>query len=229
MPWIHARSLDFHDRNNWAIVWVALSPNNEAFVYKEYNPSPLKNVTGTIAEEIGHRSGMTHFIMNLIDPLATKIQTNTGISTIEDLNRIFFQLKRDGICSGGYWEPYDTKGQKGREEIRKRLQNSVRVGSPFNNRINEEGKITDLPTIWISKDCREISKSLNQWRYDEWATGNVMAVKDKKEVPSQKFSHFCTALEGIFKDNRFRPRQDRPFKVENVVGNKNRYFRQDRR
>jgi hypothetical protein len=229
MPYIHARSIDFHDRNNWAIVWASLSPQNEAFIYREYNPSPLKNVTMTIAEEIGHMSGMTHFVMNLIDPLAGKIQTNTGISTIEDLNRIFFQLKHESVCTGGYWEPYDTKGLKGREEIRKRLQNSVRVGKPFNNRINEDGRIYDLPTLWISRECHEMAKSLNQWRYDEWATGNVIAVKDKKEIPSQKFSHFCTALEGIFKDNRFRPRKDVVFQENKAFRDRHYYFKQDRR
>jgi hypothetical protein len=30
--------------------------------------------------------------------------------------------------------------------------------------------------------------------------------KEKKETPSQKYSHFCTALEAIFKDIRFKPR-----------------------
>jgi hypothetical protein len=214
MPWIHARSIDYHDRNNWAIIWVALSPQDEAFVYREYNPSPLQNVTLSIAKQIGRMSGMQHYVMNLIDPLAKKIQTNTGVSVVEDLNRIFYQLKKESICSGGYWEVYDTKGLHGRDEIKERLKNAVRVGKPFCNVIEEEGRKVILPTLWVSKDCKECAKSLKQWRFDDWTTGKTIAVKDKKETPVQKFSHFCTALEGIFKDNRWRPRKDSMFQSE---------------
>lgn len=207
--YVHARSIDYHERNPWAIIWVALSTQDEAFVYREWSPVPLKWVNVAIAEEIAHRSEMQKYVVNLIDPLARKIQTNTGMSVIEDLNRAFFQFKRDGICSGGFWEPFDTKGTKGRDEIRKRLKNANLVGRPFNNEIVREGRKITLPTLWISKNCPETAKSLKQWRYEDWATSKVIAVKDKREVPAQKFSHFCTALEGIFKDNRFRPRKQK--------------------
>ena len=145
--------------------------------------------------------------MNLIDPLAKKIQTNTGVSVVEDLNRIFYQLKKDGVCLGGYWEVYDTKGTKGRDEIRKRLKNAIRVGRPFNNKVVKDGKEHILPTLWVFRDCHDTARSLKQWRYEEWTTGKVMASKDRKEMPGQKWSHFCTALEGVFKDERFRPRK----------------------
>jgi hypothetical protein len=46
--------------------------------------------------------------------------------------------------------------------------------------------------------------------------------KDRKEEPSQKFSHFCTALEGLLKDKRFKsrsmsriPRHKRPTYFKN--------------
>ena len=209
MRWIHARAIDYHERNPWAIIWITLSPQNEAFIYKEWNPSPLKFVNYIIAEGIASRSGSQHYIMNLIDPLARKIQTNTGISVVEDLNRIFHQLKKEDLCSGGYWEPFDTKGSKGTDEIRKRLQNSVRVGRPYNNEVVDDGRKVVLPTLWISRECKETARSLKHWSYEDWATSKVAVVKDKKEVKAQKFSHFCTALEGIFKDNRFKPRANR--------------------
>ena len=214
LPWIHARSADYHERNPWAIIWISLSPKDEAFVYREWNPDPAKWVNYTIAEEVAHRSGMQRYIMNLIDPLARKIQTNTGISVIEDLNRAFYQFKKDGVCQGGYWEPFDTKGTKGRDEIKKRLKNSMRVGKPFSNEIVEGGRRFLLPTIWISKQCPEGAKSLKHWRYEDWATARVIVSKDKKETPMQKFSHFCTALEGVFKDNRFKARHEREFHVK---------------
>jgi len=220
MIWVHARSIDCHERNPWAIIWVALSSSNEAFVYREWNPSPTKYVNLTIAEGIAVRSGMQKYVMNLIDPQAKKIQTNTGISTIEDFNRIFYQLKKEGLCLGGYWEVFDTKGHKGTDDISTRLKNAVRVGKPFNNRIIEDGKQMVLPTLWIAKECPEMAKSLKHWRYEDWATSKLSVVKDKKETKIQKFSHFCTALEGIFKDNRFRPRHDREYQPKKTP----RYF-----
>ena len=208
--WVHARSIDYHERNPWAIPWVALSPYNEAFLYQEFNPSPDNWVNLAIAQEVGRRSGLQKYVMNLIDPLACKIQTNTGISTLEDLNRIFWQLRKDGECEGGLWEPFDTKGQVGRDAIKSRLHNAVLCGRPFNNEVIENGVKKRLPTLWIDRECREAAKSLKQWRYDDYANNRSLVNKDKKETPAQKFSHFCTALEAVFKDHRFKPRQVRP-------------------
>lgn len=211
MTWVHARSIDFHERNPWAITWVALSPQDEAFVYNEWAPSPSKWVNLSIAREVALKSGTQRYVMNLIDPLANKIQTNTGISVVEDLNRYFYEFKKEGICAGGYWEPFDTKGTKGYDEIKKRLKNSLLVKKPYNNRVMRDGREEILPTIWISNECRETAKSLKQWRYDERANNRQNATKDKNEKRAQKFSHFCTALEGIFKDNRFRVRREKVY------------------
>lgn len=202
-----------------------MSPQNEAFVYREWNPNPNKWVNLTICEEIASKSGNQKYVTNFIDPLAAKIQTNTGVSVLEDFNRIFPQLKKQGKGFGGYWETYDTKGTKGRDEIRKRLQNSLLVERPFNNQVVRDGRTILVPTLWIFSKCRETAKSLHQWRYEEWATSKVQIVKDRREVPSQKFSHFCTALEGIFKDDRWRPRRDRdPFRK----GGAPQYFKKRR-
>jgi phage terminase large subunit-like protein len=205
--WVLARLVDYHESIPWAIIWVALSPHDEAFVYDEWNPSPEKYVNITIAEEVASRSEQYRFIMNLFDPLAAKVQTNTGISTIEDFNRLFYQLKHEGIGSGGFWQPWDTKSTRGRDAIRMRLKNASKVGVPFNNTIIKEGVKTYLPTLWIWNNCREMSRSLKQWRLDEWANSRSAGLHEKKETPGDKYSHFCTALEAAFKDQRFRARQ----------------------
>jgi len=229
MPWVHGRSIDYHERINWAIIWVAISPDDEAFVYREWDPSPREWINLTISEEIVNRNGMQRFIVNLIDPLARKIQTNSGISTIEDLNTIFHRLRVEGLSSGTYWEPFDTKGMKGRDEIKKRLKNSLRVERPFNNHIKEDGRTFILPTLWISKECPETAKSLKQWRHQDWATNRLVHVKDKKESTIKKFSHFCTALEGLFKDIRFKARKDKPYRNEQRDNHGMRYFQDKRR
>ena len=38
--WIHARGIDYHEQNPWAIGWMSMSSTNEAFIWNEYNPSP---------------------------------------------------------------------------------------------------------------------------------------------------------------------------------------------
>jgi len=205
--WCHARMIDFHERNPWACVWIAMSSQNEAFVYREWAPSPMKWVNLSIAQEMAYMSGKKQrFSVDLIDPLAAKIQTNSGISVVQDLNTAFQALRKTGDCTGANWESWDTKGLKGRDEIRKRCANSVKVGKPFNNEILKDGARMFLPTIWISNDCRETARSLKHWRYEDWAEARDVVSKDRKETPTEKYSHFCTALEAVFKDIRFRPR-----------------------
>ena len=206
--WCHARVIDFHERNPWACIWVAMSPQNEAFLYREWAPSPLKWVNLSIAQEMAYMSGKSQrFACDLIDPLANKVQTNTGITVVQDLNAAFLAFKKVGDCAGANWEPFDTKGLKGRDEIRKRLSNSVKVGKPFNNEVLQDGSRIYLPTLWIFEDCREAARSLKHWRYEDWAEARDVVSKDRKETPTEKYSHFCTALEAIFKDIRFRPRR----------------------
>lgn len=207
--WVKARSMDFHPANPHAIVWVAMSPTNEAFVYDEWNPSPGTWVISRLCEEMGTRSGFDRFVCNLIDPLANTMNASIGKTTIEDMNRHFHQLKMRGICSGGYWEPFATRGEVGRDAIKERLQNSAKCLKPFNNTYIDHGIEKFYPTIWISRKCQNTFNSLRHWRLETWVSNKQLTVKDKKESPAQKWSHFCTALEGLFKDPRFKPKRDR--------------------
>ena len=201
----HYRMVDYHPHNRWACSWISVSAYNEAFVWHEFSPDPERMITRAIANEMALLSGQFKFKINLIDPLAAQVQTNTGTTTLEDLNDAFLALKREGICTGGFWETWDTKGTRGREVIRERLKNSVDCRRPFNNKIKKDGKTFYLPTLWISNRCPETSRSLKQWRLESWARSYANVDKDRKESPAQKFSHFCTALEAIFKDKRCKP------------------------
>jgi len=197
--WKHFRGIDWHESTPWACGWIAVSPQDEVFVYNEFNPSPEKMITMEIARVIAVRSQDYQFDLNLIDPLAAKVQPNTGLSSLEDLNRIFAVFKREGIGTGGYWQVWDTKSQKGRDEIRKRLQNASLCGRPFNNEIKKEGITRHLPTLWILDNCVETVKSLKNWRREEWERRSALTTKDEKETPQQRWSHFCTMLEGLLK------------------------------
>lgn len=200
------RTYDYHTHKPHAIIWGALSPYDELFVFNEFMPSPDKWITKTICEEMAKRNGFLRYKVNLIDPLANQINTNTGKTTIQEMNTCFLDLRKKEMCSGGVWEPFNTKGDVGKNGIKQRLSNSIKVGKPFNNIVVVDGLKTRLPTIWIFDSCQETARSLKHWRTEE-KKALRHGSKDEKEIkPSQRFSHFCTALEGLLKDNRFSPK-----------------------
>jgi Terminase large subunit, T4likevirus-type, N-terminal len=203
--WTHARGIDYHPQTPWAFGAIALSPTNEAFIYAELNPSPEKFTTREIATKIGHLSKMTKFHFDLVDPLikATKLGTKT---VLDDLNDTLFEMKKEGICMGGYFESWDTKGEKGRDEIKKRLKNAKKVGRPFNNAVIEKGQKVYLPTLWILSGCKLSAQSMRQWRWSEYSDMRMAAQKGEKNTPEQKWSHFNMVWEAIFKDPRFKMR-----------------------
>lgn len=201
--WLMARLIDYHERNNWAIPFVALSPTNEMFVWHELSPSPVNMTTGNIADDVIQASGQYYFKFNLIDPLAKVIQSNTNRSAMDEINRIFHEAKVDGRCAGGFFRAWDTKDTKGRDALKERLANSLICERPFNNKRGKNG--TCLPTIWIWRCCPETAKSLANWRWQTWNSETAALQNEKKEKPAQPYSHFCTALEGILKEIGWKP------------------------
>lgn len=193
--WNHFRLIDYHDNNHWAVVFISLSEFNEAFIWDELWISPEKNTTIEIAREIARKSKDYKFSVNLIDPLANKNQVNTNTTVTQDLNSIFHTFRKEGICTGGHWEAWDTKSTLGRDRIRERLINAALVGRPFNNEVVRDGRKVRLPTLWVFNTCKQVSKSLQLWR-----------IKKTGGEPAQEWSHFCTAIEGVMKDLRFKPR-----------------------
>ena len=213
--WRHARMIDFHERVPWACTFVALSDKNELFVYDEFNPSPEKLVTHEIVRKLVMKSGEYKYDFNLIDPLATKVQCNTGLSVVDDLNRMFNELKREGSGTGGYWRGWDTKSQRGRDLIKDRLKNSRLVGKPFNNH--------GLPTIWFLDNCRQMIQSIKSWRWEEYGSKEMLVTRDEKDKPQQKWSHFPMTLEAILKEGGFKPKPIyEEYKRENIYKD---YFR----
>ena len=197
----HARCIDFHTFNPWAIVWLAVSPQDEIFVYNEFAPSPEKYTTWDIAKVIAARSGDYKFIIDLIDPLANTREVSTGRTPCEDLNIHALTLKIEGLGAGAYWQAADTRNERGIDEFRKRLANSLRVGVPFNNKNPKlaPGEPRYLPTIWILDRCTLTIESLKNWRREEWADRNSKLTKDAKDKPQQRYSHFCHAIEYLLK------------------------------
>ena len=224
--WVHANLVDYHEAIPWAVSFVALSDTDELFVYDEFSP-PVDYVTLDIVREMVLRRGDYSYDFNLIDPLAAKVQKNTSTSVVDDLNRLFLIEKRAGRVRGScYWRTWDTKSTRGREEIRRRLKNSLRVGRPFSNLVTERGKRKYLPTIWFLRRCRHHIQSMSKWRLEEWQAPVHRHTKERKEKPQAKWSHYPCCLEAILKERGFRPRAMRRGGLRRVVSE--RYFRQRR-
>jgi len=207
--WNHFRYIDYHQNNDWATGLVSLSPYNECFIWDEQNTSPRTNTTLEIMYKVAEASGNYRFLFDVIDPLAKGQKSETGRknkdgtvrTTIDDINGYLSDFKAQGLCEGGYFVSGNTKGTRGREQIRQRLRNSAIVKTPFNNEAEDYLDNPDvrnvkgekyLPTLWIFNHCRQVRLSLKNWR-------------EEKGKPIQAYSHHCTGLEMLMKDAKFRP------------------------
>lgn len=220
--WRHARGIDYHPTVAWACGIMSLSHHNELFIWGEMNPSPENLTTLEIARAFSAIGSDYKSDINLIDPLADVNQANTGTTTIEDLNRIYSMLAKEELCKITFWQVYDTKSQIGRDAIRTRLKNSIAVGKPFNNYVEVRGKMQYLPTMWVLDTCPLTAKFLMNWRMDEWANTQANQTKEQKETPQQKYSHFCTMIEGILKHQGFRPKN--PHQLPQKPQHRDHYF-----
>ena len=208
--WLHARGIDYHEHVDWHCGFIAISPDDEAFIYDELVASPEKFVTSQMARMLVDKSKDFKYTYSKIDPLATKIQVNTGLSTVDDLNRLFSEFKREGFGTGGYWTGWDTKSTRGREEIRRRLRNSRLCGKPFNNKQIVNGRLQNLPTLWLLSNCRVSIDYMKNWRLEEWSDRSKLETKEIKETPMQRYSHLNMVWEGLFKEEGFRGRKSIP-------------------
>lgn len=198
------RTWDFHSSVPNPILFVGLSTQDEAFLWDELNLDPKRNTTLIMAEMIAEASLDYKYRLSTVDPLANENQPNTNTSVLKDVNEYFKIFKRDqsNPCTGGRWEVYDTKYHvsqtgflRGRDQIKQRLINASLCKVPFNNKQVKDGVEKILPTLWIFSHCRQTLNALYRWRFE-------------KGKPSQQWSHHCTALEGLMKDHRFKPKAD---------------------
>lgn len=202
--WVHGRGIDYHPQTPWAFGCMSLSPQNEAFIWAELNPSPERFNTHEIAEQIAGVCSGYRFVLSIIDPLSeafSKTENGKSITVREDLINA---MRANGYAEQGYWNTWDTKGERGRDEIRKRLKNAKQCGKPFNNMVVEEGVTRYLPTLWILDHCALASKSMKQWRWEEYAEAKSVQGKEAKNKPEQRWSHINMVWEALFKNPSFR-------------------------
>ena len=203
-PWKFARMIDFHTSVPWAITWIALSPEDEAFVWEEMNPDPHDWTTNAICKEIAKRSLHYKYRINLIDKLSTDKQVITNTSCQEDMNKYFREWGRLAYDKDTPWESWEDKSTKGQDKVRERLINAKICGKPFNNSQMIHGVKERLPTLWIFDKCRNMALSLKSWKQEEWLSRESIVTKDPKDKTEVKWSHFNKTLEAVMMDSRFR-------------------------
>ena len=214
LSYSHYSYCDYHQSVDWAIGYMSLSPFDELFIWGELDISPKDYKTSEIALEMAKMRGHYKFTLDVIDPLSSIVNNNTSTNTIQDLNKCFIELQKQGICEHAYFVPADTKGEVGILKLRERIKNSNIVKTPFNNQVIEMGIKKNLPTVWIFNNCVKIQNSIRNWRL-------------KKGVPGRgEYSHHCRGIEYILKDSLFRPPSilfKKPIKREPI-----RYFQTQR-
>jgi len=206
---INVRSWDWHDGrygSDHCIFFGTLTPTDEFFIWDELKLPHAINTTDMIVSEMVDKSGDLKYMFNLIDPYANKIQSNVNTTVVQDINREFREAARSGPCKGGVWESWDSKSVLGRERLKMRLENSLLCEKPHQNLVDDKdlGAVY-LPTIWIDYDkCPNVRLSIGKWS------------SKKTGEPEQKHSHFCTAIEAVLKDIRFKARMNiEEFEVHN--------------
>ena len=203
---LNIRAWDWHDGKtgkDHCIAFSTLIPTDEWFIWGQLKKDHATNTTDMIVGEIAEKSGMLKYGFNLIDPLANRTQSTANLvvklqtTVVFDINQEFRRLKKEGDCTGGIWETWDTKSLLGRERIKTRLRNSIKCKEPYNNAYEKDGIFQYAPTIWINKlTCPDIWKGIAKW------------CLGKNGDPEQQHSHFCTALEAIEKDIRFKAKMN---------------------
>jgi hypothetical protein len=189
----HYRVIDYHPGKPWYVTWVAISPQNEWFVWQEHLAYHDHKTDFDIRDDVKSMSLLNEDEefnrATLIDPLSKVRQQNTGYSVFDDISMGEHGLRR--------LTPADTKNQQGRMNIKMRLKNALQCGVPGNNLHKNEPDIRYgryLPTIWFLDNCTGHIEHFRSWRYVDWKQENVKAVKVVKRE-SEKWSDYCRNLE----------------------------------
>ena len=98
---LNVRSEDWHDGregSDQCIVFGTLTPTNEFFIWDELKLPHATNTTEKVVAAISEKSGKIKYNINLIDPYANKIQAKCNTTVVDDMNRLFRELKNIEIA-----------------------------------------------------------------------------------------------------------------------------------
>jgi hypothetical protein len=191
----HYRMVDYHQSKPWYISWVAVTPQHEWFVWNEVCD---RADTDEMRDRIKAESLLPEYDefnrRTLFDPLAREAQSNTTNS------ESMFDHIQKGPHGLRMCEVADTKNQQARNNIIRRLRNSLYCEVPFNNEAPDDVIVNDprhegyLPTIWFFDTCRGHIEHFRNWRTIEYKQEHTRAEKDEKRI-MQRWSDYCRNIE----------------------------------
>jgi len=190
----HYRMIDYHPTKPWYVSFVAVSPTHEWYVWHELKLMHDRATTIDLRDTIKHSSLVDEEDMynrrTLVDPLANIAQPNSGFTIMEDLARGPEGLR--GV------ESAFTKTEQARQNIRRRINNSLTCGRPGNN-LRKMGEPDPrfgnyLPTLWVMDTCPGHIEHFMKWRMVDLVHEHVKATNDEKRI-AQKYSDFCRNIE----------------------------------
>ena len=181
--WRFGRTIDYHQSVPWAIIFAALSEEDELFIWDEMNPDPHNPdyTTYGICREMLHKSKDYSYRVNLIDKLANETQPNVvtiNKTTTMEINAFLRENGRLSFDKDTPFEAWDDKTTTGEDRVRERLINSKICGKPFNNMQKVDGVEKRLPTMWILDNCKQTALSLKNWKMETWIDRDSVVTKD---------------------------------------------------
>lgn len=203
MQYWQYRMIDFHPRKPWYVSYVSISPQHEWFVWNELKAQHHHKTTYELREDIKRSSLVpeddVNNRMSLIDPLSKVKQANTGHSVFDDLTLGEGGLRR---CQAA-----DTKNERGRFEINRRLKNALIAGAPNNNYkrdLEPDPRFGQyMPTLWVMNDCEGHVEHFTHFRYKDYKDPHLKATRDAPRPDSHedKYSDYCRNLEFLGAEN----------------------------
>lgn len=174
LSWPRVVVIDPHARKPIAVVWLAVSPDNQVFVYRELYDGSLrtvKDVSDRIKELEKHPAGVNEpVVLRLIDNSARQTERIMGESiqwAFAD-NGIFCHLAQKTNAQAGY-DAIHTALMKGKYEW-------------------------DEPRLVVFNCCPTVKSNFMNFAFDDWQTSNQRDIMGEKDAIRKTHDDFIDCI-----------------------------------
>lgn len=185
--WPRYHSLDPHDRKGQFMLWGAVDPTEDVFIYRERRMQLPMIIPDCVAEvKRLEKMYAERVIRRLIDPnFGLKIYGNSGRTVSQEWTdasmnlayRMSFTPANDDIVAG-----------------------HNKVYQYLNYDQTKPVSSSNHPKLYVFDTCTELIKSLKHYVWDEWE-GKTKDKKDDKEKPRDKWKDYPDCLRYMLMDN----------------------------
>lgn len=181
--WPRVCLIDPHTRKPIAVLWLAISPDNQVFAYRSLYDPKLRTVK-QVAERIKHLEGWAErtvptaqsepVVMRIIDSSANEKERGSGLS-------IKTMLHNEGIyCQ----DAQKRNAQAGYDSIHDALHRG-----PY-----EWGE----PAIVVFNTCHHVKQNFENFCYDEWGSNKQRDLRGEKDAVRKAHDDFIDLLRYYF-------------------------------